>query len=83
MLRRRGARLAAERSEEERSGAKRRGRGLGRRNTGFEKKLQYKPQKNLKICGSLRQSPCARKALCTIGRAGPLACAAAADRLRP
>ena len=25
-----------------------------------------------------RQSPCARKALCTTGRAGPLACAAAA-----
>ena len=36
---RRGARLAAERSEEERSGAKRRGRGLGQRNTGFEKKI--------------------------------------------
>ena len=32
---RRGARLAAERSEGERSGAKRRGRGLGRRNTNF------------------------------------------------
>ena len=32
MLRKRGARLAAERSEEERSGAKRRGRGLGQRN---------------------------------------------------
>ena len=32
MLRRRGARLADERSEGERSGAKRRGRGLGRRN---------------------------------------------------
>ena len=33
MLRWRGARLAAERSEGERSGAKPRGRGLGRRNT--------------------------------------------------
>ena len=32
--------------------------------------------KNLRV---LRQSPCARKALCTTGRAGPLACAAAAD----
>ena len=30
---RRGAHLAAERSEGERSGAKRRGRGIGRRNT--------------------------------------------------
>ena len=38
--------------------------------------------KKLKICGFLRQSPFARKALCTTGRAGPLACAAAADRLR-
>ena len=46
LLRQRGARLADERSEEERSGAKRRGRGLGQRNTGFEKKLQYKHQKN-------------------------------------
>ena len=40
MLRQGGAHLAAERSEEERSGAKWRGRGLGQRNTGFEKKLQ-------------------------------------------
>ena len=32
---RRGARLADERSEGERNGAKRRGRGLGRRNTNF------------------------------------------------
>ena len=31
--------------------------------------------KNLRV---LRQSPFARKALCTTGRAGPLACAAAA-----
>ena len=30
-----------------------------------------------------RQSPFARKALCNTGRAGPLACAAAADHLRP
>ena len=36
---RRGARLAAERSEEERSGAKRRGRGLGQRNTKKNKNL--------------------------------------------
>ena len=35
MLRGRGARLAAE----ERGAAKRRGRGLGQRNTGFEKKI--------------------------------------------
>ena len=28
-------------SEAERSGAKWRGRGLGQRNTGFEKKMQY------------------------------------------
>jgi hypothetical protein len=41
---RRGAHLAAERSEEERSCAKWRGRGLGRRNTGFEKILRYKPK---------------------------------------
>ena len=137
--------MADERSEGERSGAKWRGRGLGRRNTGFEKKLQYKtkkgnsrlkkeaallkqannlccaarghalavfhllaPQpslrsgsarsknslrpaqrqcfiiaKNLKIRGSLRQSPYARRASFITGRAGPLACAAAADRLRP
>ena len=33
MLRAGGAHLAAERSEEERSGAKRRGHGLGPRNT--------------------------------------------------
>ena len=33
MLRWRGASLAAERSEGERSGAKRQGRGLGQRNT--------------------------------------------------
>ena len=36
--------------------------------------------KNLRV---LRQSPFARKALFITGRAGPLACAAAADRLRP
>ena len=67
---------------EERGAAKPRGRGLGQRNMGFEKKLQYKLQKikNLRV---FRQSPFARKALCTTGRAGPLACAAAADRLRP
>ena len=39
---RRGAHLAAERSEEERSGAKWRGRGLGQRNTGFEKNCGIK-----------------------------------------
>ena len=46
----RGAELgfSSERSEGERSGAKRRGRGLGQRNTGFEKNLQYKPQKKFK-----------------------------------
>ena len=70
-------------SEAQRRGAKWRGRGLGQRNTGFEKILQYKPQKKFKNFRVLRQSPCARKALCTTGRAGPLACAAAADRLRP
>ena len=32
-------------SEAQRSGAKWQGRGLGQRNTGFEKKLQYKPKK--------------------------------------
>ena len=32
-------------SEAQRSGAKWRGRGLGQRNTGFEKKLQYKQKK--------------------------------------
>ncbi len=36
---RRGAHLAAERSEEERSGAKRRGRGLGQRNIKIKKSL--------------------------------------------
>ena len=39
--------------------------------------------KNFKKSYFPRQSPFARKALCTTGRAGPLACAAAADRLRP
>ena len=34
--------------------------------------------KNLKKSWVFRQSPFARKALCTTGRAGPLACAAAA-----
>ena len=38
---------------------------------------------NLKKIHKLRQSPFARKAFCITGRAGPLACAAAADRLRP
>ena len=47
LVARRGAHLAAERgdaerrgSEAERSGAKWRGRGLGQRNTGFERNLQ-------------------------------------------
>jgi len=71
---RRGARLAAE----ERGAAKRRGRGLGQRNTKFLKK-RTKFKKNKK----LRQSPFARKASFNTGRAGPLACAAAADHLRP
>ena len=35
LLRQGGASLATERSEEERSGAKPRGRGLGQRNTGI------------------------------------------------
>ena len=39
--------------------------------------------KNLKKSWVSRQSPFARKALCTIGRAGSLACAAAAVNLRP
>ena len=42
--------------------------------------LNLKKNKKLLV---LRQSPFARKALCITGRAGPLACAAAADRLRP
>ena len=63
-------------SEAQRSGAKWRGRGLGRRKTGFEKNGGISQKfKNLRV---LRQSPFARKALCTTGRAGPLACAAAA-----
>ena len=63
-------------SEAQRSGAKWRGRGLGQRNT-FLKKICVINQKfkNLRV---FRQSPFARKALCTTGRAGPLACAAAA-----
>ena len=32
-------------SEAQRSGAKWRGRGLGQRNSGFERNLQYKPKK--------------------------------------
>ena len=37
--------------------------------------INFKKFKKLRIC---RQSPFARKALCITGRAGPLACAAAA-----
>ena len=46
---RRGAHLATERSEVERSGAKWRGRGLGLRNTGFELNLQYKTEKKATV----------------------------------
>ena len=42
--------------------------------------INFKKFKNLRV---FRQSPFARKAFCTTGRAGPLACAAAADCLRP
>ena len=38
---------------------------------------------NFKKIKKLRQSPFARKASFNTGRAGPLACAAAADHLRP
>ena len=45
MLRQGGAHLASERSAEGRSGAKWRGRGRGRRNTGFEKNGSINPKK--------------------------------------
>ena len=43
----------------------------------------FKTLKKFKKSYFPRQSPFARKALCTTGRAGPLACAAAAVNLRP
>ncbi|MBR1429018.1 MAG: hypothetical protein IJ590_02055 [Rickettsiales bacterium] len=80
--------MADERSEEERSGAKRRGRGLGRRNTGFEKKLQYKHQKIKKIAGLYAKAPSHEKHFASLDVRGlwharPLPTASALDKSRP
>ena len=53
---------------------------LVRQTSSARRNINCQKFKNLRV---FHQSPFARKALCTTGRAGPLACAAAADRLRP
>ena len=51
---------------------------LGEKTRSAQRNIAFKTSKKFKKSYFPRQSPFARKALCITGRAGPLACAAAA-----